>query len=319
MERGYSMPAHRSTACARLVVVANIATFSLLAIRSAGRSSAWSSSWTLSSLLRPLQDGSEDGSAAPLLAVHAVAYGASRFPENYVFVDGDPDVSMRFGWLLYAIRYGQEPWILVDTGFNDLPLANAFALTEHIDPLALLEARLGVRPAEVGTLIVTHHHFDHAGNVHRFPNAVVHMHAEVAEVLHLPENAWDCPGALDSPERRDCGPTWSECPPLAGPKLGSRASSGRTSRPVHGLARHPLRRGRGELGAHCTLGHCLGCSSQPRPRPPSPPPLTTQAGPTTPRAPSGSVATGAPHGCRATMSALSRHALLIEADADADA
>ena len=319
MERGYSMPAHRSTACARLVVVANIATFSLLAIRSAGRSSAWSSSWTLNSLLRPLQDGSEDGSAAPLLAVHAVAYGSSRFPENYVFVDGDPDVSMRFGWLLYAIRYGQEPWILVDTGFNDLPLANAFALTEHIDPLALLEARLGVRPADVGALIVTHHHFDHAGNVHRFPNAVVHMHAEVAEVLHLPENAWDCPGALDSPERRDCGPTWSECPPLARPKLGSRASSGRTSRPVHGLARHPLRRGRGEAGAHCTLGHCLGCSSQPPSKPPSPPPLTTQAGPTTPRAPSGSVATGAPHGCRATTRVLSRHALLIEADADADA
>ena len=213
MERGYSIPAHRSTACTRLVVVANIATFSLLAICSAGRSSAWSSSWTLSSLLRPLQDGSEDGSAAPLLAVHAVAYGASLFPENYVFVDGDPDVSMRFGWLLYAVRYGQEPWILVDTGFNDLPLANAFALTEHIDPLALLEARLGVRPEEVGALIVTHHHFDHAGNVHRFPNAVVHMHAEVAEVLHLPENAWDCPGALDSPERRDCGPTRSECRP----------------------------------------------------------------------------------------------------------
>ena len=204
-------------------------------------------------MLRPLQDGSEDGSAAPLLAVHAVAYGASRFPENYVFVDGDPDVSMRFGWLLYAIRYGQEPWILVDTGFNDLPLANAFALTEHIDPLALLEARLGVRPADVGALIVTHHHFDHAGNVHRFPNAVVHMHAEVAEVLHLPENAWDCPGALDSPERRDCGPTWSECPPLARPKLGSRASSGRTSRPVHGLARHPLRRGRGEVGPTARL------------------------------------------------------------------
>ena len=219
MERGYSMPAHRSTARARLVVVASVAfaTFSLLVIRSAGRSSARSSSWTLSSLLRPLQDGSEDGSAAPLLAVHAVAYGASRFPESYVFVDGDPDVSMRFGWLCYAVRYGQEPWILVDTGFNDLPLASAFALTEHIDPLALLEARLGVRPAEVGALVVTHHHFDHAGNVHRFPNAVVHMHAEVAEVLHLPENAWDCPGALDSPERRDCAPTWSEWyPPCQG-------------------------------------------------------------------------------------------------------
>ena len=219
MELGYSMPAHKSTVRTRLVVVASVAlaTFGLHAMSSAGRSSARSSSWALSSLLRSSQDGSEDGPAAPLLAVHAVAYGASRFPENGIFVDGDPDVSVRFGWLCYAVRYGRGPWILVDAGFNDAPLARTFALTEHVDPLALLEARLGVRPADVGTLIVTHHHFDHAGNVHRFPNAVVHMHAEVADVLRLPENAWDCPGALDSPQRRDCRPASSKRPPWQSP------------------------------------------------------------------------------------------------------
>ena len=257
MELGYSMPAHKSTRT-RLVVVASVAlaTFGLHAMSSAGRSAWGSGSWTLSSLLRSSQDGSEDGPAAPLLAVHAVAYGASRFPENGIFVDGDPDVSVRFGWLCYAVRYGRGPWILVDAGFNDAPLARTFALTEHIDPLALLEARLGVRPADVGVLIVTHHHFDHAGNVHRFPNAVVHMHAEVADVLRLPENAWDCPGALDSPQRRDCPPASSKRPPWQGPQarllclLRARLTA----------LGSPVLPGRGP-GAHRMPSHCLGCSS----------------------------------------------------------
>ena len=227
MELGYPMPAHKSTARTRLVVIASVAlaTLGLHAMSAAGRSSARESSWTLSALLRSVQDGfrrTEGGPAASaLLDVHAIAYGASLFPADAMFVDGDPAVSVRFGWLCYAVRYGREPWILVDAGFNDAPLARDFSLTEHVDPLKLLEEKLGLRAADVGTLIVTHHHFDHAGNVHRFPNAAVHMHAEVAETLRLPENAWDCPGALDSPQRRDCGPNH----PKGTERLGSNGSS----------------------------------------------------------------------------------------------
>ena len=115
------------------------------------------------------------------LTVHALAYGASDFPESLLFADGAPGVRVPFGWLCYAIQLGRDGgWVLVDTGFRDAGFASEYVLTEYVDPLALL-AQLGGRAEDVRAIVLTHHHFDHAGNLHRFPHAHVYMHEEVAE------------------------------------------------------------------------------------------------------------------------------------------
>ena len=64
-------------------------------------------------------------------------------------------------------------------------------------------------------------------------------------------------------------PQHGQSAPLAGPQLGSCASSGRASRLQLGTPR--------ARPAYWAPSHCRGCSSEPLPEPPIPPPLTTQA------------------------------------------
>jgi glyoxylase-like metal-dependent hydrolase (beta-lactamase superfamily II) len=70
--------------------------------------------------------------------------------------------------------------ILVDTGGHDPardPLHQPYQREPGQDPVARLSA-LGVRPEEVDILILTHLHWDHASNIHLFPNARVVVQRE---------------------------------------------------------------------------------------------------------------------------------------------
>lgn len=75
---------------------------------------------------------------------------------------------------IWLLRRGDE-LILVDTGF-DGPEAQrrGFELRQDIGPAL---APFGVKPEDITKLIVTHLHFDHAGGLHLFPNAMLYMQA----------------------------------------------------------------------------------------------------------------------------------------------
>jgi glyoxylase-like metal-dependent hydrolase (beta-lactamase superfamily II) len=80
-----------------------------------------------------------------------------------------------FMWLL---RRGPE-LILVDTGYDDAE-ASRRDRPIRLDPVAAL-APLGVRPDDITQVIVTHLHYDHAGGLHLFSNATLHLQeAEMA-------------------------------------------------------------------------------------------------------------------------------------------
>jgi len=78
----------------------------------------------------------------------------------------------------------EEGWVLIDTGFDPVHIraareANFYsqgmsppvvAPHHELDPQL---AALGVTPADIGHVIITHLHFDHAGQVKRFPHAKV--------------------------------------------------------------------------------------------------------------------------------------------------
>lgn len=83
-----------------------------------------------------------------------------------------------------------ERIILLDTGFGTREMANPkgligedalFRLGILIDPRLTAHHRLedrGIEPGQVTDIILTHLDNDHAGGLHDFPNAVVHVAAE---------------------------------------------------------------------------------------------------------------------------------------------
>ncbi|MEQ8661716.1 MAG: N-acyl homoserine lactonase family protein [Gammaproteobacteria bacterium] len=105
--------------------------------------------------------------------VYAVKYGhhARRSGEN--FVGGDAhDVAMPLDYYVWVVRNAART-IVVDTGFN-AAAADARGRT-LVQPVAAGLATLGVDPARVADVVVTHLHYDHAGNLPLFPRARFHL------------------------------------------------------------------------------------------------------------------------------------------------
>jgi glyoxylase-like metal-dependent hydrolase (beta-lactamase superfamily II) len=112
-------------------------------------------------------------------AIYAIKYGSHvrGRPENYL--GGDPhDVPEPINYYVWAIRSGART-ILVDTGFDETVAAKR---NRHIDrPVGQGLKAIGIDPASVTDVIVTHMHYDHAGNHALFPGARYHIQdAEMA-------------------------------------------------------------------------------------------------------------------------------------------
>jgi glyoxylase-like metal-dependent hydrolase (beta-lactamase superfamily II) len=85
---------------------------------------------------------------------------------------GEPDAAIGMDYFFWLIRTGGKH-VVVDCGFGeDLgPTRNRWFST----PPSTLLARMGVDPATVDHVVLSHMHFDHVGNTHLFPNATFHM------------------------------------------------------------------------------------------------------------------------------------------------
>lgn len=106
--------------------------------------------------------------------VYAIRYahhGDRRASEN--FIGGDPhDGPMPLDYYVWAI-VGAERSFVVDTGFDEAMARRRKRqlLRSPADGLKLI----GLDPARVEDVIVTHMHYDHAGNHAMFPNAAYHV------------------------------------------------------------------------------------------------------------------------------------------------
>jgi glyoxylase-like metal-dependent hydrolase (beta-lactamase superfamily II) len=106
--------------------------------------------------------------------VHALRFGgvaARRVHDNFVIRDMH-DGPMPLDFFIWILRNARRT-ILVDTGFS--PRASAergYAL--EIDPIEAL-ARIGLDPDGIEDVVLTHLHFDHAGNLDRFGKARFHV------------------------------------------------------------------------------------------------------------------------------------------------
>ena len=117
-------------------------------------------------------------SAAPLpeYEVYAVRYGSQPRSRRGNFLHADShDGPMPMDYYVWLIR-GAGQVILVDTGFS----AEAAAKRQRgwrRCPIGAL-AVLGVQPEDVQHVVLTHLHYDHAGNLDKLPNATFHVQAE---------------------------------------------------------------------------------------------------------------------------------------------
>jgi N-acyl homoserine lactone hydrolase len=93
-------------------------------------------------------------------------------------VYGDYDKPPRKLPYAYILLRGPGVVAMVDVGYNAAAyggeMADRFGVRGWRPPSAVL-AEAGLRPEDVGHVLLTHAHFDHAGNTDAFPNAVFYM------------------------------------------------------------------------------------------------------------------------------------------------
>lgn len=104
--------------------------------------------------------------------------GQRRVHENFVFRDMH-DGPMPLDFHVWILRNAHRT-ILVDTGFTERQ-SRIRGRKLDFDPLEGLKS-LGVDPASLEHVVITHLHYDHAGNIGRFEKA--HFHVQDAEVAY---------------------------------------------------------------------------------------------------------------------------------------
>src|SRR5260370_27139648 len=106
----------------------------------------------------------------------AVKYGhrARRSTENSL--GGDlHDVPMPLDYFVWAV-VGESRAFIVDTGFdNSMAQQRGRTITNPVEDGL---KRIGIRPESVDDVILTHMHYDHAGNRSLFPKARYHVQAK---------------------------------------------------------------------------------------------------------------------------------------------
>ncbi|MGG1948228.1 N-acyl homoserine lactonase family protein [Trinickia sp. NRRL B-1857] len=138
-----------------------------------------------------------------VFALRYARHDGRRSGENYLGEDPHGDASVGFDFYIWLIRNVHRT-IVVDTGFT-AEMAERRRRTYLRSPLHLLQT-LDVNPATVSDVVITHMHYDHAGNIDGFPSARLHLQeAEMAyctgrcmchDVLRKPFEASDVAAAI---------------------------------------------------------------------------------------------------------------------------
>lgn len=122
---------------------------------------------------------SASSSDLPTWQVFTFRHGTRRSLRSEVFLDyalyGEPDDAHTVDYYFWALR-SADRIIVVDTGYASEVAARRDRIVLH-DPIEMLAEHLGVDADDVTDVVVTHCHYDHIGNLSRFPRAEVHLAA----------------------------------------------------------------------------------------------------------------------------------------------
>ncbi len=105
--------------------------------------------------------------------IYAIKYAERMGTRAQMFAGGDPhDGPMAMDYYIWALKT-EGRTVVVDTGFTRAEAerrARTFLRTPA-EALALIDVDI----AEVADVVITHLHYDHAGNLDAFPNARFHL------------------------------------------------------------------------------------------------------------------------------------------------
>lgn len=105
-----------------------------------------------------------------VLAVKYATVDRARQSNFLQPVDGDPAAPMALDFFVWLV-VGQGTVVLVDTGFS--PVSAALRQRRYlVSPLESIR-RLGHAPEDMRDVVITHLHYDHAGNLGEFPAAQI--------------------------------------------------------------------------------------------------------------------------------------------------
>ncbi len=102
--------------------------------------------------------------------VYALEYGLSEgYPRSSMVRDAPPEEKSTMSWQAWLIRNDRRT-ILVDTGFGQESVARKWKLT-YFQKVPELLAHLSIPPEDITDVVLTHLHWDHAGNMAPYNNA----------------------------------------------------------------------------------------------------------------------------------------------------
>ena len=114
-------------------------------------------------------------------------YDDGEFNEQFLFggenkADGNPEVKYPGSLQNFLIDMENGEVILVDTSLpSETPFKGYRKVNDYIDAFKAL----GYKPEQVTTILVTHKHPDHTGELRQFPNAKVYIGPEDADFMKL--------------------------------------------------------------------------------------------------------------------------------------
>jgi glyoxylase-like metal-dependent hydrolase (beta-lactamase superfamily II) len=127
----------------------------------------------------PGDSGLEDGSVYELVAIKYATNQRRAVRENFLAPHDMHDGPMPMDFFVWA-AISTDRVVLIDGGSDEATCARRGHQFLRCPAGALAE--VGIDPMAVTDLVVTHMHWDHMGNIDKFPSAKLHIHKD--ELAH---------------------------------------------------------------------------------------------------------------------------------------
>ena len=128
----------------------------------------------------------------PKYEVYALSYGVyPNFPVSGLIAGADKDRKINLQMMVWLIKGPGGKNVLVDTGCYHENVIKGKGIQNLIKASEAI-AKLGLKPADITDVIITHMHWDHADGMDLFPNAKIWIQKD--EYIYYTGPAWQSDG-----------------------------------------------------------------------------------------------------------------------------